>query len=118
MSQIKLFSSNIIFYQYLILLFLLHLDYGDVPKDEIYVDDFRDLTANQTNASLFTWGLRRYTARTCDGEEFETFREKFVKDGEGNVKFLERMKADDHEVCSLDNGDDNNFFSFSEIWFI
>ncbi|XP_066916995.1 uncharacterized protein [Clytia hemisphaerica] len=73
-------------------------DYGEVPKEEIYVDDFRDLKANQTNGSLFTWGLLRFTDKMCDGEEFETFREKFVKDGEGNVKFLQRMKSEDHEV--------------------
>ena len=76
-------------------------DYGGVPKEEIFVDEFRDLKTNQTNVTLFTWGVRRYLAQTCDGEEFEKFREKFVKDGEGNVRFLERMESKDHPVSDV-----------------
>ena len=73
-------------------------DYANIPAGEIYVDEFRDLKLNQTNGTMFTWGVQRYVAKNCDGEEFERFREKFVKDGEENVIFLERMKSKDHHV--------------------
>ena len=76
-------------------------DYAGVPSNDIFVDEFRDYKSNATNGTLFTWGVRSYVSKTCDGEEFETFREKFVKDGKGNEKLVERMESKDHKLLDV-----------------
>jgi len=76
-------------------------DYSKVPIDDIFVDEFRDSRLNNTNGSYFAWGVRQYTDHNCEGEEFKTFREMFMKDGKGNEQFLRRMENKDHEVADV-----------------
>ena len=72
-------------------------DYSDVPKTDIYVREFR----NSSNGTYMEWGVRKFTGEDCDNEEYELYREKFIKDGKGNEVFLERMTKEGYPVTEV-----------------
>lgn len=76
-------------------------DYAEVPKSDILVQQlsaYNDSVNGTVNATYFVWGVRKFTGEDCDHEEFETFREKFIKDDQDNEVFKEVMRNNDMEV--------------------